>query len=328
MKRRRRTNRYGRIALVCWLLLVLLAGCFVAGHHIRLWVEEQVHEHLSPIPGPSRHAASPSVIPVGSLYSHSAILLSLDDQEVLLDVNSKDKVYPASLTKIMAAIIAIEHIPDVSRSVLLPADIFADLSRENASMAGFLPGDEVAAIDLLYGALLPSGAECSVALAIAAAGSEADFVQLMNRKAEQLGMQGTHFANTTGLHDPDHYSTPEDLAIMLQYALQNDLFREVFTTVRHSTAPSKRQPEGITFFSSMFAKMSSAEVPDGVILGGKTGYTDQAGLCLASLASIAGKEYILVTTGAPGTPQSEPLHIADALQIYGKIGRSNALRNL
>ena len=188
-------------------------------------------------------------------------------------------------------------------------------------MAGFQPGEEVRAIDLLYGAMLPSGAECCITLADHIAGSDHSFVKLMNKKAADLGMKNTHFENATGLHNENHYTTVKDLAILLSNALQNDTFREIFTTFRHSTPPTNKHPGGITFYSTMYERLGSQNIIDGEILGGKTGYTDKAGLCLASLAKVGKYEYILITTGAKGDHHSKQYNIIDAIAVYSSIGK-------
>lgn len=259
-------------------------------------------------------------IDLGHLYSPYAILLDKGSGEILAEHNSEDRVYPASLTKIMTALLAIENTDDLSQTITLPSDIFQPLYEENASMAGFQPGEEVEMKSLLYGILLPSGAECCMAFAEKIAGSEEGFVEMMNDKAEELGMKDTHFCNTTGLHDPDHYSTVKDISILLQYALESDDFRQVFCSSRYSVRPTEQHPEGFTFSSTMFQYMDSTEVVGGEILGGKTGYTEEAGLCLASLAEVNGREYILVTAKANGTHDTEQFHILDAVNVYSQIG--------
>lgn len=261
-------------------------------------------------------------IDLENLYSPYAILVDLDSGTVLKEKNSTDRIYPASLTKIMTAILAIENTEDLEEIVQLPDEIFPPLYAQNASMAGFQPGEEVRLKDLLYGVLIPSGAECCLAFADRISGSEEEFVSLMNDKAQELGMKNTHFTNSTGLHDPEHYSTVEDISILLQYALKNEYFRDVFTSSRYSTLPSEQHPEGFTFHSTMFKYMDSTEVTGGEILGGKTGYTEEAGLCLASLAQVNGKEYILVTAKANGTHQTEQFHILDAINVYSQIGEA------
>lgn len=188
-------------------------------------------------------------------------------------------------------------------------------------MTGFQPGEKVSAIDLLYGALLPSGAESCIGLADQIAGSEQGFVKIMNQKAAELGMYNTHFENVTGLHNENHYTTVKDLAILLSYALQNDTFREIFTSSRHSTQSTNKHPGGITFYITMFEELSNQNIIDGEILRGKTGYTNEAGLCLASLAKVGRQEYILISTGPKGDHHSEQYNITDALAVYNSIGK-------
>ena len=253
------------------------------------------------------------------LYSRNAILIRLDNNAVLLEKNSDERIYPASLTKIMTAIVAIEHIRDLQTKITLSPSIFKELSRLDASLAGFEPGETAAAGDLLYGILLPSGAECCIGLANAISGSEQDFAELMNEKATELHMTGTHFVNTTGLHDENHYTTVQDLAVLLRYALKNQTFRAVFTSSRHTVSATNKHPGGFTLRNTMFERLKTPAINGGAILGGKTGYTEQAGLCLASLAKENGKEYILVTAGANGNHDTEQYNITDALEVFSVL---------
>lgn len=259
------------------------------------------------------------------LKSSKAALMDAETGELLEGFDAGKKMYPASLTKIMTAVLAIEHTDNLEETVTLPVDFFQKLYEENASMAGFAPGEQVRLKDLLYGILLPSGAECCIAFAERIAGSEEGFVVLMNEKARELGMENTHFCNSTGLHEADHYSTAEDMAVLLQYAVKNEAFRDAFTSKSYSTLPSGVHPEGFTFTSTMFQHLDGTEVSGGTILGGKTGYTPEAGLCLASLAEVSGREYILVTAGAEGNHETEPYHILDAVDVYNRIGEISEL---
>lgn len=259
-------------------------------------------------------------VDLAHLFSPYAILVDVDSRSCLAANNAQDRMYPASLTKIMTAVLAVENTEDMDEVMTLPTDFFRELYAQGASMAGFQPGESVCFKDLLYGILLPSGAECCVAFAERIADSQEAFVKMMNQKAKELGMENTNFCNATGLHDPKHYSTMEDIAILLQYALKYEIFREAFSSSRYSVPPSEQHPDGFTFYSTMFRCMDSTEVPGGKIIGGKTGYTEEAGLCLASLAEVYGKEYILVTAKANGTHQTEQFHILDAMNVYSQIG--------
>ncbi len=254
-----------------------------------------------------------------NLNSPNAVLMDAETGDILEGYHSGKRIYPASLTKIMTAVLAVEYTEDMEEVITLPSGFFQKLYGENASMAGFEPGEQVRLKDLLYGILLPSGAECCLAFAERIAGSEEEFVSLMNEKAKELGMKDTRFCNSTGRHEEGHYSTAEDIAVLLQYALKNDRFREAFTSESYHTMSSETHPEGFTFTSSMFRHLDGTEISDGKILGGKTGYTPEAGLCLASLAVVSEKEYILVTAGAEGNHETEPYHVMDAVNVYNRL---------
>jgi len=322
--RPKRKLKFSRICILTLMAVLLITGAHRTASKILPPIMDRLSEdisaHLSSSDLPSRSGAEEPVIlnPAGrKLYSPYAILVRLQDRQVVFETRSEEQISPASLTKIMTAIVAIEKIPDLQEPVILPNEVFNDLYLANASMAGFLPGEEVPAIDLLYGTLLPSGADASLGLALKVAGSESEFVKLMNRKARQIGMKDTHFTNACGFYDENHYSTVNDIAVLLEYALQNETFREVFTSARHSTASTNRHPGGITFYSTMFAKTDTYEFDGGRILGAKTGYTAESGQCLASLAVKNGTEYILVTAGAAGDNTTKPYHIMDAFTVYG-----------
>lgn len=237
----------------------------------------------------------------------------------LYDKDSAAKIYPASMTKIMTAVVLLENLNDLNEVIVLKEKMYSGIYEANAMTAGFLPDEEVRAIDLLYGLLLPSGAECAIGLAEHVAGSESAFANLMNEKAWELGMNGTHFVNATGLHDAEHYSTVGDISVLLQYAIDNGTFYEIFTASSYSSRPTNLHQNGVTFYSTLFSNMDSADFDRGSILGGKTGYTDEAGQCLASLAEKDGERFILVTCGAPGDYRIQKLHIDDTFTVYAAI---------
>jgi D-alanyl-D-alanine carboxypeptidase (penicillin-binding protein 5/6) len=274
----------------------------------------QSHLSLSALPEP---AASP--LDLSQLYSPHSILLNAENGEILAAYQDDSRIYPASLTKLMTALLLVESGEDLDQSVVIPDWIFDDLYAQDASLAGFDPGEEVCLRDLLYGILLPSGAECCLTAAQAVAGTEEAFIELMNSRAQELSMNDTHFSNTTGLHAADHYTTVQDLALLLRYALQNNTFREALLSQYYSVAPTEMHPDGFTFYSTLSESMQNAELSAPEILGGKTGYTDEAGLCLASLAKISDQEYLLVTAGAAGSHETPPYHILDAISVYRQL---------
>lgn len=324
MVRKVRKKRSKMRILLSFLLMVVIAifayKCIIPSGDRHLF-ENYSDDRTTSVPSIKKGPDSAAFISSDRLNSPHAILIRLRDHTILMQKNSEGKIYPASLTKMMTAIVAIENLPELQEKIKLPESMFQDLYKADATMAGFQPDEQVRAIDLLYGAMLPSGAECCIGLADQIAGSEQNFVNIMNQKAADLGMDNTHFENATGLHNENHYTTVKDLAILLSYALQNDTFREIFTSSRHTTYPTNKHPDGITFYSTMFEKLSNPNITGGKILGGKTGYTDEAGLCLASLAKEGKQEYILVTAGAKGNHKSEQYNITDALAVYNSLGK-------
>ena len=263
----------------------------------------------------------PRRVSLEGLISPEAVLMDADSGEVLAAKNADASIYPASMTKVMTALLVLEANPDLDTPVTLPEDIFPELRAEGASMAGFRPDETATVRDLLYGVLLPSGAECCEALAREVSGSEEAFVELMNQKAAELGMRSTHFCNPTGLHDPEHVSTVRDMARLLRAAMQNETFRAILSAGRYAVPATDLHPEGFTMTSTFWAELGDVSLRRGQFLGGKTGYTSAAGLCLASAAQVKGKRYILVTAGAKGNHGTEPYHIEDAVRVYRQLTR-------
>ena len=169
-----------------------------------------------------------------TLQSKNAALYLLNEDKILYQKKADEKVSIASLTKIMTAIVAIEHINDFNKKVTITSDVF--VGTEELSKAGFIVGEKVSYYDLLYGALLPSGGDATNALAINTAGSVKKFVGWMNDKAKELGMNNTHFANTSGLDAKGHYSTMNDMIILLKYAYKNPTFKKVYTANNYTTS--------------------------------------------------------------------------------------------
>ncbi len=162
--------------------------------------------------------------------SQYVYMYDLDTKQVLMNIKANEKIYPASLTKMMTLLVAIEQSSNINEKVTITSKMLAGLKEANTSTAGFRVGDKVTIEDLLYGVNLPSGADSSNALAIHLSGSLNKFVALMNQKAKKIGMNNTHFVNVTGLHHSNHYSTLQDLSKLVSYAIKNELWYKVTTT--------------------------------------------------------------------------------------------------
>ena len=151
------------------------------------------------------------------------------------------QVYPASTTKIMTCVLALEN-SDLSETVTLGEEI-KQISGDS-STADLIVGEEMSMEDMLYGLMLSSGNDAANAIAVHVAGSIEAFVGMMNQKAAELGMNGTHYANAHGLHAEDHYTTLADMQLLLMHAYQNETFRTIVSTYEHTVAPTNKAPEG------------------------------------------------------------------------------------
>lgn len=255
-------------------------------------------------------------------YNSKAIYVyNLTDNRKVTAYNEDQKLPMASLTKMMTVYVGLEKINDLDQLAPVDVESYQRLVAENASMAGFFGGETTTYRDLLYGAMLPSGGEASDSLAINISGSVLGFVSLMNEKAEDLELTNTHFQNVDGMDQLGHYSTAKDMAMLLKYALENEKFREIFTQKSYVSSYTNNHPEGLYMESTVFKRLADYEQNGFEIIGGKSGTTDMAGLCWATLSVKNGKEYIIVTLGAPYDDLDNPDdgHIRDTLQILEKL---------
>lgn len=245
-----------------------------------------------------------------NISSQTAILYNLDSGEVLYEKNADEKVSIASLTKIMTALITLENTPDLDKQIILTQSDFEGLAEANAVTAGFTKGEVVTYRDLLYGLLLPSGADAAKALARNVAGSEEKFIQKMNEKVKELNLKQTNFSTVIGLDDENNYSTAKELAQIFKEALNNQDFKTIIQTAGYTSSDGK-----VKFKSTIQSNAQKFGIDVPYILGGKTGTTTDAGLCLATIAKANNVNYMLVTTGALYDKKA-PHHIEDAKTIY------------
>ena len=233
--------------------------------------------------------------------SGSIIVVNCDTNEVVAARNATERCYPASTTKIMTILTAVDYITDYDKTFTFSYEITDPFHKQGATMAGFANEEAANMTDLIYGAILPSGADATAGLAIAVAGSEQEFVKLMNKKAQELGLKGTHFMNASGLFDKNHYTTTEDMAIIVREAMKNELCRKVLSTYQYTTAVTAQHPEGIPLTSTLFSYMYGTEPEGSDILGGKTGFVNESGYCIASFGkSDGGTNYVCVTLKGAG----------------------------
>ncbi len=256
------------------------------------------------------------------LVSDVVLVLDMNTGEVVAERNSTERIYPASMTKMMTVLVGLEHLYDMDQTIRITDEMLAGLIEMNASTAGFAEGDMPTVRDLFYGSALPSGADASNAIAITCAGSVEAFVDLMNQKAASLGMNDTHFVNPTGLHDDEHYSTAADIAKLLQNGLKNETFREIFSTREYTTSSLYSHPSGITFASTIWSVIDAYGYLVPGMIGGKTGFTYEAGHCLAYWAKLNSMDLLVVTAKAD-TAMELPTHIEDASTLLCKMENWN-----
>jgi D-alanyl-D-alanine carboxypeptidase (penicillin-binding protein 5/6) len=275
--------------------------------------------------------AQTSRIDEKKLYSESAVLMDVSSGKVIYTKNENEKLYPASLTKIMTTIVSITERESLDTVTTISEATLQQLRNENASMAGYDQGEETTVEDLTYACMLPSGADAACGLAQVTAGGEDSMAEMMNDKADEIGMTKTNFTNVTGLHNDNQYTTTKDMAKLLKYALSNPVFKEVFTSDSHSIKTDVREfTVHSTFFTEYMGAGSQSFAPNNnssdsddssaySVKGAKTGTTSDAGQCLASLVEKDGTEYILVTLKAPLGGGAQPYSFEDLDYVFSTI---------
>ncbi|MFX4261401.1 D-alanyl-D-alanine carboxypeptidase family protein [Pelotomaculum propionicicum] len=249
-----------------------------------LWVTLTILSLLMAIFPVPASAAAPAVT------GEAAVLMDFTNGQVLFEKNPEQRMYPASTTKIITAIIALES-GKINDMVTIPLEA----SIVEGSAIGLQEGEQISLGDLIYALMLNSGNDSAIAIACHLGGSVEGFVKMMNKKAAEIGAVNTHFNNSNGLPDPDHYSTARDMALIARYAMRNAQFRDIVAT--KIQVIKRNDPEAQTFLGNHNKMLWNY---DGAI-GVKTGYTDDAGQCLVTAAVRDGRELISVVMKSEGT---------------------------
>lgn len=232
-----------------------------------------------------------------SLHSRSFFLWNNDLGLEAAGLEADTPTAVASMTKIMTALVTLENRQLDDEVMITPAML---RGLEGYAVVGLRAGQVVTVRDLLYATLLPSAGDAAQALAVDTSGSIESFAELMNARAAEIGMEKTRFSNPVGM-DEGNYSTPREIAMLVREALKNPDFVEIFNDFEEYL-PSL----------GMMVRKTFSQIP--YVTGGKTGYTEVAGRCLASVAEVEGTEYILVTVGAP-----LGMNVVDAQAIYDAV---------
>lgn len=246
-----------------------------------------------------------------------AILVNAKTGKITAQKNGDAYMYPASMTKVMTLLVASEHVKNLTDTVTITQDILDYCMEHDCSTVGFTAGEKVTVMDLLWGTILPSGADAAMALGRYVAGSDAAFVTMMNDKAAALGLKNTHFTNCIGLFDPGHYSTCNDIAVIMNAAAASQLAFTVLVTPQYTTIPTAVHPQGITVRNLFLSRISPLNKP-GIVLGAKTGYVNQSRYCAVSYFVSSGNvPYICVT----GMASSSMNAVQDHQKIYSAYAR-------
>lgn len=237
------------------------------------------------------------------IKAEGVLLSSLDTGEVIFSRNADKRFYPASLTKIMTALLVMENAKDLESEIITISKSAIDsLLGTGASMGNLKEGEEITALQALYFLMLPSANDCANAVAEHYGGSIAGFVGMMNKRAEELGMTGTHFANPHGLHDDEHYTTVNDMRILTEQALKKNVFKEVVSTKRYNMPATNKSGERTLVTTIFLQDRYNGASPNHFYKyasGVKTGFTDEAGRCLISTAKKNGQTYLCVLMNCP-----------------------------
>ncbi len=247
-------------------------------------------------------ASAVTFTPNFTIASEAAVLINMDKDIIVYEKNPTKKWYPASLTKIMTAIVVLDHVTDLDNTEYeAPLVVFDDLYGKNPSAVGYSRGEIITANDLMYSMLMYSACESAGILAYNVGGeSIPNFIDMMNAKAEEIGCTGTHFVNPHGLYDDEQYTNARDMALIAKYAVDNyPKFVEIATTTEYTLHATNYHEDGWVTIHHTNAMVHNGEFYYEPARGLKTGTLDESGRNLVSLASKDGNNYLLVTLGAP-----------------------------
>lgn len=278
----------------------------------RPMLAESTEERYSFVPTPAT-----SAIYSEAVISSHAILIDESTNTIIASKSAKERISPASMTKVLTILVAAENITEeqLDDTFIMTREITDYGYVNDCSAVGFLEGEQIRIRDLFYGTILPSGSDAAVGLAVYVAGSHEAFVDMMNEKLKELGLEdSSHYTNCVGLYDEKHYSTVYDMAIIMKAAIQNEFCKEVLSKHNYITESTVEHPQGINI-SNWFLRRIEDKDTGGEVLCAKTGYVSQSKNCAVSYGEFAnGTPYICVTAGSSSSWRC----IYDHVEIYNE----------
>ena len=261
-----------------------------------------------------------------SIDSSSGILMDLSSGKILYEKNMNEKRYPASLTKVLTAIVVLENCK-LDDTATVSYDSVMSLSSGYVT-ANLQVGEELSVEQLLYVLMVGSSNDAAIVLAEHVAGSQEEFSNLMNEKAKEIGCLNSHFVNPNGVHSEDHYSTAYDLALIAKYAMQNEEFRKLVSTTSYklpATAKYEREDRLFTTTNSLLIVNNNDRADNyyyKYATGIKTGFTTPAGNCLIASSNKDGFELLTVLLGGGQTSEGLSQRYLDTISMFN-YGYSN-----
>jgi len=240
----------------------------------------------------------------------------------LYEENSKEKVPIASITKVMTAITCIDNISDLNQEVIVDLSQVKKFYGEDYSVAGLRDKQKISYYDLIATMLLPSGADSAACIGLNVFGNYSKFINAMNEKAKEIGMNDTSFSNTIGSDDENNYSTVYDVALMIKYALSNDTIKKFLTDKEYTIKDGT-----ITVHNALFQLAEIYKVNVDKIVGGKTGMTENAKYCLASYSEKDGEELICIVLGSE-IKRGTLFHLSDTQRLFEYIDKNYTMKNV
>ena len=239
----------------------------------------------------------------------------------IFEKDARKQVPIASLTKIMSAIVCLENV-DMNEKVIVDLPAVKKYYDEEYSVAGLKDKQEISYIDLVETMLLPSGADSGACIALNTFHDYDKFIQAMNDKARELGMNYTHFSNAIGMDDKDNYSTVEDMAIMMKYAMDNEFIKYGLTQYGHTIQDGTK-----TVHNALFQLANIYAIDVSNITGGKTGFTGDAGYCLLSYSETTPEPLICIVLGSE-VKKGTLYHLSETELIYETINETYCEKDL